>query len=62
MNKNFTIVEHLKGYTDLAGVVHEYTLYEIVRLHDMKLIKEFDDYLEALKYLEKLEEYAWLVS
>lgn len=36
--------------------------YKIIRKSDDRIIKTFYDYLEALKYLEALEDRAWLVS
>lgn len=44
------------------GIPIVYDAWRIRRVDDDKVIKTFDDYLQALIYLEQLEDRAWLVS
>lgn len=48
------------SYFDVTTIPQTY--WEIIRTPDSKVIKTFYDYLEALKYLEALEDRSWLVS
>lgn len=61
MARRFKIVETEEVYYSL-GLPIPIFYYDVLRESDTKRIKRFNDYLEALKYLEQLEERAWLVS
>lgn len=61
--RNFYIKEYKTPTNFLYGVPYdEVDTYAVIRKKDERVIKTFWDYLEAIKYLEALEDRYWLVS
>jgi len=61
MSDKFRLEEEDRMLSSLGQLV-PYCSWSIVRVSDDKVIRTFNDYLDALKYLEELENRSWLVS